>query len=100
MPEENDLNMLDIKYTSEDIDRIYAERVVLNATTAALKAGVICEWVFKYPNGQKTAQVEHAFCINPKNNDFTIGLRVCNEKIKNKLWEICGQYSLITGKKL
>lgn len=91
---------INIKYTPEDIDRIYAERVTISTKQADLKPGVVCEWAFEYPNGQKTAQVDHAFCIDPKNNDVAIGLRVCKDKIKNKLWEICGQYSLITGEKL
>ena len=34
------------------------------------------------------------------NFSFEIGCEVCRKKIKNKLWEICGQYSIITGEKL
>ncbi len=97
MSEQNNLN---IKYTAEDIDRIFAERVTVHSRHAVLKPGVVCEWGFEYPNGKRTAQVESAFCIDPRNNDYTTGCAVCNEKIKNKLWEICGQYSLITGEKL
>lgn len=93
-------NSLGIKYTVEDINRIYAERVTVCLRPAILKPGIVCEWAFQYPNGQKTVQVEHAFCIDPKNNDYVIGCEVCNEKIKSKLWEICGQYSLITSEKL
>lgn len=97
MPEQNNLN---IKYTAEDIDRIFFERVTARPRAAALKPGIICEWGFEYPNGQRAVQVEYAFCVDPKNNNYATGCEVCNEKIKNKLWEICGQYSLITGEKL
>lgn len=96
----SDKSIESIKYSLEDIERIFAERVEINPKPAGLKAGIICEWVFTYPNGNKTANVECAFCIDPKNNDYAMGCAVCNGKIKNKLWEICGQYSLITGEKL
>lgn len=96
----SDKSIESIKYSLEDIERIFAERVEINPKPAGLKAGIICEWVFTYPNGNKTANVECAFCIDPKNNDYAMGCSVCNGKIKNKLWEICGQYSLITGEKL
>ena len=32
--------------------------------------------------------------------NYDIGIDVCQKKIKDKLWEICGKYSLITGGKL
>ena len=91
---------LQIKYTNEDIERIFKKRVTTYSQPAAVKAGVICEWTFEYPNGQITADVEAAFCINPENNDFNIGIEVCRSRIKDKLWKICGQYSLATGEKL
>ena len=91
---------LQIKYTNEDIDRIFEERVKYIYKKAEFKSGVICEWAFEYPNGQITADVETAFCINPENNDFNIGIEVCQSRIKGKLWQICGQYSLATGEKL
>lgn len=89
-----------IKYTSEDIERIFKERVNYIQKKADFKPGIICEWVFEYPNGQITADVETAFPISPENFDPDIGLNVCQKKIKDKLWEICGKYSLITGEKL
>ena len=92
--------MNDIKYTSEDIDRIFEERVDYMWDNANLKKGVIVEWTFIYPNGNKFAFVEASFPVNEDNFDWVIGLDVCKKKIKNKLWEICGQYSLITGEKL
>lgn len=92
--------MNDIKYTHEDIDRIFEERVDYMWDDANLKKGVIVEWIFEYPNGNKFAFVEASFQVNEDNFDWVIGLDVCKKKIKNKLWEICGQYSLITGEKL
>ena len=92
--------MTDIKYTQEDIDRIFDERLLKYDRIAMLKKGVIVEWVFEYPNGNRCAFVESSFPVNPDNFDYNIGLDVCKNKIKNKLWEICGQYSIITGEKL
>ena len=110
-------NNLAIRYTAEDIDRVFMERVTVHPRPAALKPGIVCEWSFEYPNGQRTVQVDCAFYIDPKNNNYATGCEVCNEKIKNKLWEMsgcevcnekiknklwemCGQYSLISGQKL
>lgn len=92
--------MTDIKYTPEDIDRIFEERVDYTTRKAELKRGLIMEWVFKYPNGKRCAFVEASFPVNPTNFSVSIGEQVCISKIKNKLWEICGQYSIITGEKL
>ena len=92
--------MTDIKYENEDIERIFNERVNYLWEEAEIKLGVICEWTFTYPNGQIAADVVAAFPINPENFDSDIGLKVCQKKIKDKLWEICGKYSLITGEKL
>ena len=92
--------MTDIKYTPEDIDRIYNERVYSSGHIAGIKKGVIVEWLFMYPNGKDIAFVEASYPINEDNFNFEIGCEVCRKKIKNKLWEICGQYSIITGEKL
>lgn len=92
--------MTDIKYTPEDIDRIFNERVDLSIREGDLKEGIIAEWTFKYPNGNICAFVEASFPVNPDNFDYDIGVDVCEKKIKNKLWEICGKYSIITGEKL
>ena len=92
--------MNNIKYTPEDIDRICEERVKFTTKKAELKRGIIMEWVFEYPNGKKCAFVEASFPVNPTNFSIAIGENVCIQKIKNKLWEICGQYSIITGEKL
>ena len=92
--------MANIKYTQEDIDRIFNERVIMLDSTASIKKGVIVEWAFIYPNGIRSAFVEASFPVNQDNYDYDIGVTVCHNKIKNKLWEICGQYSMITGEKL
>ena len=92
--------MTDIKYTPEDIDKIFEERVEYLWDSAKLKNGVIVEWAFEYPIGNKKAFVESSFQLNEDNFDWVIGLDVCKNKIKNKLFEICEQYSLITGEKL
>ena len=92
--------MENIKYTKEDIDKIFDERVVTFDEPAEIKKGVIVEWAFIYPNGIKCAFVEASFPVNEDNYDYYLGRTVCHNKIKNKLWEICGQYSLITGEKL
>lgn len=92
--------MTDIKYTPEDIDRIFEERVDYTTRKAELKRGLIMEWVFKYPNGKRCPFIEASFPVNPTNFSVSIGEQVCISKIKNKLWEICGQYSIITGEKL
>ena len=89
-----------IKYTNEDIERIFKERVYYIPKVAELKPGIICEWSFIYPNEQVTADVVVAFPISPENFDYDVGIDVCLKKIKDKLWEICGKYSLITGEKL
>ncbi|NFN81223.1 hypothetical protein FDB25_12455 [Clostridium botulinum] len=34
--------------------------------------------------------VEHSACVDPKNFDSRIGLEICEEKIKDKLWELEG----------
>ena len=78
----SDKSIESIKYSLEDIERVFAERVKINPKPAALKAGIVCEWVFTYPNGSKTANVECAFCVDPKNNDYAMGCDVCNGKIK------------------
>ena len=92
--------MSNIKYTPEDIDRIFKERVFSYCNAAIIRPGVIVEWSFEYPNGNKCAFVEASFPVNPDNFDYDIGHNVCIGKIKNKLWELCGQYSIITGEKL
>lgn len=90
-----------IKYSPEDIERIFKACVSRRVYhEAKVKNGVICEYAFTYPNGKTTAGVVSAFSIDPANNDREKGCAVCDKKIKDELWNICGQYTLITGEKL
>lgn len=99
--EENNQKIIDktvmTKYLPEDIDRIFNERVQTVFIEAKLKPGLICEWTFKYPNGNITAQCEGSWAINPDNNDVEIAKRVIIDKIKDRLWDIIGKYTLATG---
>lgn len=88
------------KYTQEDIERIFTERVKIVYHEAKLKAGVIAEWTFEYPNGNITAQCTGTWAMNPENNDFEIAKKVIEKRIKDALWEIVGKYTLATGEML
>lgn len=92
--------MVNILYTKDDIDRIFKERCSGNFRESIIKKGVIFEWAFKYPNENITGEVEYAFCLDEQNYDFEKGCNICLDKAKDKLWRICGQYSLATGNKL
>jgi hypothetical protein len=83
-----EMKMNNIKYTPEDIDHIFAERVDLSIREGDLKEGIIVEWIFRYPNGNKCAFVEASFPVNPDNFDYDVGVDVCTRKIKNKLWSM------------
>lgn len=89
-----------IKYTPEDVQRIMAERVRVIYRSATFKAGMIAEWCFTYPNGKTHADIVCAFPVDPASANYDTGVIVCNNKIAEKLWPLCGQYSLITGEKL
>lgn len=88
------------KYNLDDINRIFNERVKIQYYEARLKAGVIAEWTFEYPNGNITAQCTGTWAMNPENNDFEIAKKVIEERIKGALWEIVGKYTLATGEML
>ncbi len=34
--------------------------------------------------------VESSACVDPSNYDFNMGIEICEERIKNKLWELEG----------
>ena len=48
----------------------------------------------KLPNG--FVLVESSACVDPANYDFEIGLHICLNKIKDKIWELEG-YLLQNG---
>ena len=88
------------KYTPDDIERIFAERVQIHFHTPELKVGTLAEWKFTYPNGNETAQVEYSEAMHPENHDEENGRQVITDRIKRALWEICGKYTLATNEKL
>lgn len=70
--------------TQEQINKLYEESdkqvsVYWNKCTVV---------AIQLPNGFTI--VEHSACVDPKNYDEAIGLKLCEEKIKNKLWEFEG----------
>lgn len=85
------------KYALDDINRIFNERVKIQYYEARLKAGLIAEWTFEYPNGNITAQCTGTWAINQENNNVEIAKKVIEERIKDALWEIVGRYTLSTG---
>lgn len=88
------------KYTLEDIERIYNERVKVRFIESELKPGVFAEWSFTYPNGNITVQTEGSWAMYSENNDSEIAKKVIISRIKNSLWEIVGKYTLATGEML
>lgn len=89
-----------IKYSPEDIERIYDERVTVEFHEPKTKKGVIAEFAVEYPNGNKTVDVVTAFAMNEANHNVEIGQQVAIKNIKDALWKIAGQYTLATGEKL
>ena len=79
------------RVTQEDIDIIFGNaekdvQTVFNKCTI-----MVC----KLENG--FILVESSACVNPENYDFNLGIKICEEKIKNKLWELEG-YLLQNGR--
>lgn len=92
--------MNNIKYTYEDIKRIYNELCDVSFVKSLLKKGIIAEWVIKFPNGNKFSDVVFSCCVDESNFDEELGKSICVEKIQKELWKICGLYSTITNMKL
>ena len=88
------------KYTPEEIDRIMRERVEYKIYETTLKTGLMAEWTFTYPTGYKTADVVCAFPMNETDHDVAIATKLILKRIEDKVWEICGKYTLGTGDKL
>lgn len=89
-----------MKYTQEEIDRIFNERVRILYYEPQLKKGMIAEWTFTYPTGERTADVECAFPMYEEEHDPAIASQLIIKRVKDKVWEICGKYTLATGDKL
>lgn len=88
------------KYTVADIERVYEENVTIEFHEPKIKKGVIAEFAVEYPNGNKTVDVVTAFPMDENNHNEEIGKQIATRAIKEKLWQICGQYTLATGEKL
>lgn len=89
-----------MKYTEAEIERVINERVEIHWIEPTLKKGLIAEWLFTYPTGMKTVDVECAFPIDGEEHDRCIANDIILQKIEKKVWEICGKYTLGTGDKL
>lgn len=87
-------------YTEEEIERIFNERVRYILYTPQLKRGLIAEWTFTYPTGLRTAEVAYAFPMYEEEHDDNAAFKIIEKRIKDKVWEICGKYTLATGDKL
>ncbi|MCF7791199.1 MAG: hypothetical protein K9M56_04290 [Victivallales bacterium] len=77
--------------TSEQIDVLF-NCSKKNYCKLGEKTLVICVTL---PNGFEI--VENASCVDPANYDEEIGRDICEQRIKNKLWELEGyklQFSL------
>ena len=70
--------------TKERIDKIL-ENTDFSVNTVFDKCTVVSA---KLPNG--FVITESAACVDPKNYDKEIGISICEERIKNKLWELEG----------
>lgn len=88
------------KYTEEEIQRIFEERVRYVLYQPQLKRGLMAEWTFTYPTGYRTADVVCAFPMNEEDHDPQKAIELIQERILEKVWEICGKYTLATGDKL
>ena len=73
-----------MKYTQEEIDRIFNERVRILYYEPQLKKGMIAEWTFTYPTGERTADVECAFPMYEEEHDPAIA----SQLIISRLYEI------------
>jgi hypothetical protein len=72
--------------TQEQVDNIFLNSE-LNYSTLFGKCTVL---TCQLPNG--FIIVESSACVDPVNFDETIGADICNERVKNKIWELEGYY--------
>jgi Phage protein (N4 Gp49/phage Sf6 gene 66) family len=70
--------------TQEQIDNLYDQSVVTYQKMGSKTLVTYCET----PKG--FVIVEYASCVDPANFDEKIGMEICEERIKNKLWELEG----------
>lgn len=89
-----------MKYTPDEIDKLARGNLTIHFIDTELKAGLIAECVFTYPNGNKHAWVEACFPMFEENHNREIAQNILRECAKNKMCEIAGQYTLVTGEKM
>lgn len=70
--------------TQEQIDNIFGNAKKEVQTVFEKCTIMVCE----LENG--FILVESSACVEPKNYDFDLGIKICEERIKNKLWELEG----------
>lgn len=70
--------------TQAEIDKLIAEAQI-NVKTVFGKCTVVA---VQLKNG--FVLVESSSCVSPLNYDEAMGMSICIEKIKNKLWELEG----------
>jgi hypothetical protein len=70
--------------TQEQVDSIFAHSHFVTNTLFDKCTLVVC----KLPNG--FVIVESSACVDPANYDHNTGLKICYERIKNKIWELEG----------
>lgn len=70
--------------TQDIVDKIYDESEKLTHISFGKCLILSC----KLKNG--FVITESSACVDPKNFDATIGVQICKERIKNKIWELEG----------
>jgi len=70
--------------TQEQVDKIYDEAIKQTFDVFGKCLIMAC----KLSNG--FVIVESSACVDPQNFSFDIGRRICEERIKNKIWELEG----------
>lgn len=72
------------KITQEQVDKIYDEAIKQTFDVFGKCLIMAC----KLNNG--FVIVESSACVDPSNFSFDIGRKICEERIKNKIWELEG----------
>jgi hypothetical protein len=70
--------------TKEQIETMLDESIVSHQQMGAKTTVVICI----LPNGFEF--VESSSCVDPKNYNHELGVKICRERIANKLWMLEG----------
>ncbi len=70
--------------TQAHIDDLLA-RSTVSSSIMGIKSTVVCVTL---PNGFEL--IESSGCVDPENYDHTLGVKICLERIKNRLWTMEG----------